>query len=227
MAIDLFKYLYKRGKSMISYSLARAIGIEAANVKSEFAVQYNRACSLNLNYGCTFLCNLDRMSAILGIERDFLDEIIEDLKELKFIDTCTSDIEDITFVFFYQNNIISYLQDYEYNDPFIDWDAGLKDSLSAKGKKLNFCESTLKIRQYLDMCLNDSNCIPLVHYSYFDAVVKEYEKRFGNILETTEILNDFKINIFLNNNNKPTPEQVRLGFESVMECYNNKLRNPN
>ena len=63
-------------------------------------------------------------------------------------------------------------------------------------EKVNYCKSTMWIKQYIEKHSDQLNPIPLIYYSIIDAIVRGYEKNGHNILhdfQVLEALDDFVI----------------------------------
>lgn len=186
MALQIYNKLKGKGFIMTPYSTIRTLRETEAIVLMELLAELNYAQNADLNFGDDFLCDIERLSAVLNIEWNYLLEILKGLQELGFIEIFDPNIEGTRYIRVNQNNIISYIETNDGND-FISWNDGLQISLNPINKKLYFNKSTQKIKDYLDSCMQIPNAIPLIYYSYLNSVIEDYEKVFGDFFENVNI----------------------------------------
>lgn len=226
MTIKIYSHLRAKGFIMLPYGLIRTIGEIYAIVLMELLAELNYADNNYLNRDDDFLCNLGRLSEILNIKQDCLLEILQDLEKNNFIAVFSSDIEDIKYIRINQDNIINYIETNDKNG-FMNWDDGLKMSLNPTNKTLSFNESTQKIKDYLDNHLKTPNAIPLILYSFFNDVIKQYEECFGNIFNNIDV-RDWLEDLVLKpdrEDEKNSSRGARCGFAAMTETLNNKVLN--
>lgn len=186
MGLPIYSKLKQKGFIMLPYGLIRTMPTDKAIVLMELLAELNYARNNALSFGNDFLCDINRLSEVLNIELNYLLEMLEQLEELDLIAVFDSNIEDTKPIGINLNNIINYIETNDRND-FINWNDGLKASLNPINKRLNFNQSTLKIKDYLDSNLQIIDAIPLIYYSYLNSLIEDYETRFGNIFETANI----------------------------------------
>lgn len=186
MGLPIYSKLKQKGFIMLPYGLIRTMPTDKAIVLMELLAELNYARNNALSFGNDFLCDINRLSEVLNIELNYLLEMLEQLEELDLIAVFDSNIEDTKPIGTNLNNIINYIETNDRSD-FINWNDGLKASLNPTNKSLNFNQSTLKIKDYLDSNLQIIDAIPLIYYSYLNSLIEDYETRFGNIFETANI----------------------------------------
>lgn len=186
MALQIYSKLKEKGFIMTPYSAIRTLPENEAIVLMELLAELNHARNIDLNYGDDFLCDINRLSAILNIEWNLLLEILKGLQELGFIAIFDPNIEDTIYIRVKQDNIINYIETNDGNN-FMNWNDGLIISLNPINKGINFNQSTLRIKDYLDSYLQIPEAIPLIYYSYLNCVIEDYEKVFGDFFENVNI----------------------------------------
>lgn len=218
MGLPIYNKLKEKGFIMAPYGLIRTTTETIAIVLMELLAELNYAQNNGLNFGNDFLCNINRLSEVLNIELSYLLEILKELQELDFIVAIDSDIEDTKCITVKLNNIINYIETNDRNN-FINWNDGLKISLNPINERLNFNQSTLKIKDYLDSNLQILDAIPLIYYLYLNRVIENYENHFGNIFEDINVFELIQEAALSKNSDS---DSIRAGFIAIMQDLNNQ-----
>lgn len=218
MGLPIYNKLKEKGFIMAPYGLIRTTSETIVIVLMELLAELNYAQNNGLNFGNDFLCNINRLSEVLNIELSYLLEILKELQELDFIVAIDSDIEDTKCITVKLNNIINYIETNDRNN-FINWNDGLKISLNPINERLNFNQSTLKIKDYLDSNLQILDAIPLIYYLYLNRVIENYENHFGNIFEDINVFELIQEAALSKNSDS---DSIRAGFIAIMQDLNNQ-----
>ena len=185
---------------------------KAALVLGHIIVSLNHAQKHSLCFKNDFLFDINRALSVLKFDLDDLQQAIEELSEAEIIADFESFIDGCLYIRVYVNKIIQILLEEKENRCMGSWDDGLLYSLNPISNRLNFTDSTLEIKKFLDGHLKSADTIPLIYYSYLNDFVIEYEDVFGKLADS------FPIYEILHKNVCCVPvDTARVNFSEISE----------
>ena len=188
MGDSLFSELKKGGFIMLPYNVIKLLGVRTASVLCQIVAEHNYAKKNRLNLNDDFLFSPSRMASYLCMGQEDLEKIFDELETFGFIDVYDSDIADTMYMRVYPQAIINFKQDVEQGQLMGTWDLGLKRSQNPIHKPTHFCPSLESIKEYLDEHMAEPEIIPLIEYSYANAVIMQFEEKTGlNVYENLNL----------------------------------------
>ena len=73
-------------------------------------------------------------------------------------------------------NILEFKKEKIQYNYYTKWDSGLTTVLNPQDKQTTFCDTVNVIKKFFDERLENPGIIPMVMYSYLDAVVYKFDK---------------------------------------------------
>lgn len=191
MTAKVYSEFCKGARILVPYIFLQEIGFTASIILSEILAEYNYASNHKVDDYLGFIFDVERASKVLNIAVETIVEQLEYLHELKFIIFDSIGLADSLYIRVYDDNILNFKKELEVKNFNNDWDAGLLASVNPIHKKVDFSESTLKIKHYFDTNAKNPKSIPMLEYLLLDYWVKCYENIGGNIFEVFSDMDDF------------------------------------
>ncbi|MBQ8459873.1 hypothetical protein IJ541_07210 [bacterium] len=191
MTAKVYSEFCKGARILVPYIFLQEIGFTASIILSEILAEYNYASNNKVDDYLGFIFDVERASKVLNIAVETIVEQLEYLHELKFIIFDSIGLADSLYIRVYDDNILNFKKELEVKNFNNDWDAGLLASVNPIHKKVDFSESTLKIKHYFDTNAKNPKSIPMLEYLLLNYWVKCYENIDGNIFEVFSDMDDF------------------------------------
>lgn len=204
---DLSKYGYIPTFPELTSKLSSTANIFLGHV----IVSLNYAQKHNVAIDNDFLMDINRALTVLKFDIGDLDLSEQELSEAGFIECFDSDVEGCSYIRVNLNHIHQAIQTEKERRCFGSWDDGLLYSLNPNGRKLNFCSTTLEIKQFLDEKLNNSGTVPLIYYSKIDEGIREYERLVSKLSDGFDLYGYLFKNVC-----KASPDAAREGFSRLI-----------
>ena len=191
MTIDVISEFYKGGRLLMPYIFIRTIGIFPTLLLSEILAQFNYAIKNKASDYLGFIFDLVRTCKVLNVDKNFLIEQLEYLKNLEFIEAHVIQLTDSLYIRVNNDKIILFKKEEERKNFSNNWDDGLLASVNPIHKKINFSESTLRIKHCFDTNSKNSKNIPILYYFLIENILTEYEQLRGDIFERFTDFDEF------------------------------------
>ena len=191
MALDVISEFYKGGRLILPYIFVRKIGIIPTLILSEILAQFNYANKNKVDNYLGFIFDFVRTCKVLNIDKNLLFEQLQYLENLKFIEIYNILLPDSFYIRVYEDSIISFKKEEETKNFSNNWDDGLLASVNPIHKKVNFSESTIRIKHCFDINSRNPKTIPILYYLLLENLIKDYEQLYGDIFERYSDFDDF------------------------------------
>ena len=195
MAIEIFNEIKTGGFVILPYDLLQCLEADDLVVLWQIIAELNNAEKNNLNLFNDILCDTERMAKYLGIDIEYLNSILENLQEQKFIVCFDSHIENTIYIRVNTDEIINFKKTANAKKGFINWDDGLNISQNPLHKKNCFNQSTLNIKKFIESHIKNIETVPLVAYSYLHDCIKSYENKYGEITSSINNLDKYLLDM--------------------------------
>ena len=191
MTAKVYSEFCKGARILVPYIFLQEIGFTASIILSEILAEYNYASNHKVDDYLGFIFDVQRASKVLKIDIETIVEQLEYLHELKFIEFYDIGLLDSYYIVVNDDDILSFKTEQEAKKFCNNWDDGLLASVNPTHKKVDFSESTLKIKHYFDTYAKNPKSIPMLEYLLLNYWVKSYESIAGNIFEVFSDMDDF------------------------------------